>query len=48
MKKVRPYVGEIKNTGSQVVKGPFANGGAKHGTVKKGNDLRGGTAGDKK
>lgn len=48
MKDKRPYVGEIKNTGSQVVKGPYANGGAKHGTVKKGNDLRTGTSGGKK
>lgn len=48
MKKERPYVGEIKNAGSQVVKGAFVNSGAKHGTVKKGNDLRTGTSGSAK
>lgn len=35
------YTGKIKNTGTQVVKGPFA-GGQKKGTktVKTGKDLR--------
>lgn len=36
----RPYVGEIKHSGSQVVKGPFAGTDAKKSVVKKGNDLR--------
>ncbi len=48
MKGKRPYVGEIKNTGSQVVRGPYANGGTKHGTVRKGDDLRTGTKSGKK
>lgn len=43
MKQQRPYVGQIKNTGNQVVKGPYAGSDAKKGTVQKGNDLRGGT-----
>lgn len=35
------YEGKIKNTGSQEVKGVYGNkSGAKHPTVKKGEDLR--------
>lgn len=35
------YAGSIKNTGTQVVKAPFAQDGKKGTTVKKvGNDLR--------
>lgn len=41
MSEKNPYAGKINNTGSQVVKGPYANGGKKgNSTVKTGNDLR--------
>ena len=37
------YIGKIKNTGTQIVKGPYS-GGQKKGknVVKTGNDLRNG------
>lgn len=40
------YKGKIKNTGTQIVKGPYA-GGQKKGkaAVKTGNDLRNGKTG---
>ena len=41
--KNKPYVGQIKSSGNQVVKGPYAGTDAKKGTVQKGNDLRTGT-----
>lgn len=35
------YAGKIKNTGSQVVKAPFGDGGKRgKSVVKEGNDLR--------
>lgn len=34
------YAGNIKNTGSQMVKAPFAQTPKKNGTVKRGDDLR--------
>ena len=42
----KTYAGKIKNSGAQIVKGPFA-GGAKKGksTVKRGDDLRTGKGG---
>lgn len=44
MNEKRPgYAGEIKNTGSQYVKAPFATEHKSTGTVKKGNDLRTGS-----
>lgn len=40
------YEGKIKNTGGQVVKGPYADGGKKgNGTVRTGDDLRTGKKG---
>ena len=36
-----PYAGKIKNTGVQVVKGPYSGGNTKgKSTVKTGTDLR--------
>lgn len=41
MAEKNPYAGKIKNTGGQVVKGPYADGGKKgKSTVKTGEDLR--------
>ncbi len=37
------YAGKVKNTGSQYVQAPFAQGKKSNGTVKKGDDLRGGS-----
>ncbi len=38
--KKNGYVGEIANSGQQVVKAPLLKKNAKSGTVKKGTDLR--------
>ena len=42
----KAYTGKIKNTGTQIVKGPYS-GNQKKGksTVKTGNDLRNGRSG---
>lgn len=40
MMSENPYVGRIKNAGSQVVKAPHQTTDAKKGTVKTGRDLR--------
>lgn len=34
------YAGSVKNTGSQMVKAPFAQTTKNNGTVKRGDDLR--------
>ena len=43
MSDKNPYAGKINNSGSQVVKGPYAESGKKgNSSVKTGTDLRGG------
>ena len=45
---MKGYAGKIKNTGTQHVKAPYAQGGTVKGNVRiTGNDLRTGTGGKK-